>query len=116
MASISKRGLFWRAQIRTKGYPSQSRTFDTRAAAEKWARLVESEMDRGIFIDRSEAERTSLSDALDRYGREITPSKRGQAQELRKRSFNDVYQLVLQSRMMVSTQRRWTPWMRKSQS
>lgn len=84
MASLSKRGLFWRAQIRTKGYPSQSRTFDSRAAAEKWARLIESEIDRGIFIDRSEAERTSLSDALDRYGREITPSKRGQAQELRR--------------------------------
>lgn len=84
MASISKRGQFWRAQIRNKGYPSQSRTFDTRAAAEKWARLIESEMDRGIFIDRSEAEQTSLSDALDRYGREVTPTKRGKSQELRR--------------------------------
>jgi hypothetical protein len=51
MATITKRGdLQWQAKIRRKGYPPQSKTFDTRADAEKWARAIEREMDRGRFV------------------------------------------------------------------
>ena len=78
MASIIKRGPFqFQAQIRRKGYPPQQKTFETRKAAEAWAATIESEMHRGLFIDRSEAERTTFGDALDRYAREVTASKRG---------------------------------------
>ena len=38
-------------------------------------------MDRGIFIDRSILEKTKLFDILDRYEREITPTKKGEVQE-----------------------------------
>lgn len=38
-------------------------------------------MDRGIFVDRSEAERTTLSALLVRYRNEITPRKKGCKQE-----------------------------------
>lgn len=38
-------------------------------------------MDRGIFVSRAEAERTTLREALDRYLAEVTPTKKGQAQE-----------------------------------
>lgn len=35
MATINKRGDFqWRAQVRRQGYPAQSKTFETREAAE----------------------------------------------------------------------------------
>jgi hypothetical protein len=34
----------------------------TRAEAEAWARRIESEMDRGVFVDRSEAERNTFGD------------------------------------------------------
>ncbi|AOK41833.1 site-specific integrase [Burkholderia vietnamiensis] len=81
MASITKRGRFWRAQIIRKGYPPQYRTFDTQAEAEAWARLYESEMDRGVFQSRTEAERTTLAEALDRYWREIASLKRHPRQE-----------------------------------
>ncbi len=64
MASISKRGRYWRAQIVRRGYPPQYRTFDTRAEAEAWSRAMESEMDRGIFVSRVESEKTTLADAL----------------------------------------------------
>ena len=37
MASISKRGRYWRAQIVRRGYPPQYRTFDTCAEAEAMA-------------------------------------------------------------------------------
>ncbi|AOI69150.1 tyrosine-type recombinase/integrase [Burkholderia ubonensis] len=82
MATFTKRGdLQWQAKIRRKGYPQQSKTFDTRADAEKWARAVEHEMDRGRFVSSAEAENTSFTEALDRYEREIASNKRGATQE-----------------------------------
>ena len=76
MAAIRKRGKSWRVQIRRRNHPPQFKAFDTRADAEAWARQIESEMDRGAFISRVEAEKTSIADLLDRYKREITPGKR----------------------------------------
>lgn len=82
MAAIRKRGeLQWQARVRRKGYPDQVKTLETRAEAEAWARQLESEIDRGIFVSRAEAEATSLHDLLARYEREIVPSKRGEVQE-----------------------------------
>lgn len=82
MATFLTRKSGWtQAKVRRKGFPQVSKTFETRREAEAWARQVESEMDRGIFADRSEAERTTLADAIDRYEREVTPTKRGAAVE-----------------------------------
>ncbi len=82
MATITKRGdLQWQVKIRRKGYPPQSKTFDTRADAEKWARAIEREMDRGRFVSSAEAESTTFTEALDRYEREIASNKRGAVQE-----------------------------------
>ena len=53
MASIRKRGdLQWEARIRRQGRPTTCKTFDTKAEAERWAREIESEMDRGVFVSR----------------------------------------------------------------
>jgi integrase len=74
MATITDRGkLQWRARVRRKGYPIVGKTFETKADAEKWARQIESEMDRGIFVSRTEAEKTTLSEALERYKDEYVP-------------------------------------------
>ena len=83
MATIRKRGpLQWEARVRHKGYPIQCRTFENRAAAQAWARTLEAQMDRGVFVSRAEAERTTLAEALERYAREVTPRKKGAAEEL----------------------------------
>ncbi len=71
----------WQAKIRRKGYPTQSRTFRRKVDAETWARQVEAEMDRGVFVSRDEAESTTLREALERYAREVTIKKRGARQE-----------------------------------
>jgi len=76
MAGIWKRGNYWRAYIRRQGYPHQNRSFDTRAEAEAWARRIESEMDRGSFVDRIEAEINTFGDLLKRYAEEISPHKK----------------------------------------
>ena len=81
MATVSNRGKYWRAQVRRLGYPPQHKTFDTHVQAEAWARVVESEMDRGIFASRVEAERTTLAEALRRYKTEICSRKAHPAQE-----------------------------------
>lgn len=82
MASFRKRGPHqWQAQIRKRGYPLQSKTFDTRAAAERWVREIEYEMDQGLFVSRLEAESTTLRELLERYLVEITPLKKGAAPE-----------------------------------
>lgn len=81
MATVTKRGKYWRAQVRRLGFPPQHKTFDTHAEAEAWARVVESEMDRGIFVSRVEAERTTLAEALERYNTEISSRKAHPAQE-----------------------------------
>jgi integrase len=65
----------WQAQIIHLGFKPQYHTFDTKDEAEAWSRRAESEMDAGAWQDRSEGDRTSLADALRRYGREITPRK-----------------------------------------
>jgi integrase len=83
MPTIRKRGHYqWEAQVRRRGYPAQSKTFNTKAEAEAWASVIESEMSRGVWVSRSEAEATTLYEALKRYEEEISLSKKGAAQEL----------------------------------
>jgi integrase len=82
MATIRKKGEYqWHVQIRRKGFPGQTKTLNTRAEAEAWARQIESEMDRGIFVSRAEAESTTLRSALKRYESEVSAGKKGYDQE-----------------------------------
>lgn len=83
MATIRKRGDFqWEAQIRRKGHHNQSRTFELKADAEDWARDIERDMRRGLFIDRRESETTTLFEMLKKYGEEVTPNKKSKVREL----------------------------------
>lgn len=82
MATIRKRGDFqWEAQIRRKGFPQLSKTFEVRVDAEDWARDIERDMRRGLFIDRREAETTTLLKMLEKYEEEVTPRKKSKARE-----------------------------------
>jgi integrase len=73
--------ISYHVQIRKRGYPTQTKTFSDSNDAKRWATIIESEMERGVFVSRTEAEATLVSDALDRYEREILPSKRGAASD-----------------------------------
>lgn len=82
MATIRKRGNYqWEAQIRKRGFPSQTETFNTKVEAEAWAKMIESEMARGVWLSRSEAESTTLYEALTRYEKEIVPDRKGAVQD-----------------------------------
>ena len=78
MAVISNRGDFqYQAIVRRRGYEEQTRTFTTKKEAQSWAINVESEMVRGVFVSRVEAERTMLCEVLERYILEVCPKHKG---------------------------------------
>jgi integrase len=84
MATIVKRDSgHWKAVIRLPrfGVRLRTKTFRLRADAEAWARQTEDRIQRGVWRDTSEAERTSLRDALTRYEKEVTPRKRSAVSE-----------------------------------
>ena len=81
MASFRQRGGKWQARVIRDGYPDQAKTFETKADAEKWARSVESEIDKGQFVRVNEAQRTTLGDVIARYLVEVTPSMKGATED-----------------------------------
>jgi hypothetical protein len=74
VASIRKRDGRWRAQVRKRGYKPQFGSFTQKSEAIAWARQLESEMDRGVFVSRHEAERTTPGELFDRYQTERAPN------------------------------------------
>lgn len=62
--------------VRLQGFPVATKTFRIKSDAQDWARQVESEMRKGLYIDRASAATLSVKDAFDRYVKEILPHKR----------------------------------------
>jgi integrase len=81
MATFRKRSGSWQALVKKKGFGQIARTFDTKGEAEAWAKVIEAEMVRGVYLSQKEAESTTLEESLDRYEREISSSKKGHLQE-----------------------------------
>lgn len=68
MATIRKRrNKHWQAIVRSKGTKTQSKTFERKTDALAWAKVIESEMARGTFVDSSPAENITVGDLIDRY-------------------------------------------------
>ena len=80
MATFRKRNGKWQVIVRHKSIGTVSRSFIVKTQAIKWALEQEERIERGFFgcIEPSEV---VLIDLLQRYGKEITPSKRGAAIE-----------------------------------
>ncbi|MFC1459294.1 site-specific integrase [Microvirga arabica] len=85
MATIRKLRGRWQAMVRRKGMKPRAKSFDTKSEAERWARELESEVDRfGRAPDTRPAENITLGELLLRYRDEVSPSKRGAAQEIQR--------------------------------
>jgi integrase len=77
VAHIEQRPAGWRAQIRRKGAPSISRTFDLKADAEAWAREIEREYQRGnIAALRNDAGRVTIGEVGKLYLEKVVPKKK----------------------------------------
>lgn len=78
MPTIRKRGDYqFQAIVKRQGIGFTSKTFTTRKDAEKWAKITEAEMLRGAYISRSDAERTTLRECIERYKTDALPLLRG---------------------------------------
>lgn len=72
MATFKERESgWWQAVIRRKGHPAQSKTFRLKEEAIKWARAIESKMDKGSFISSSIAEKTTVVELIERFMNEF---------------------------------------------
>lgn len=79
MASVRKHGDKWQARIQRRDQPSLSKSFPSKADALKWARNIESQLDLGTFAPKQAMPR--LRSMVERYHDEVTPTKKGAAQE-----------------------------------
>ena len=70
----------WKATIRRVGWPTSVKTFRTKRDAEDWSRRTEDEMVRGVFIQRGPSEKMTVIAALERYEREVIPTKKESTQ------------------------------------
>lgn len=80
MASIKQyRGKTWRAIIRRKGFPVQSKTFASKKDAEAWAASVESRLGVSQFdgLQLKAAKTMTVRDVFERYEREVAPNFKG---------------------------------------
>ena len=78
MATIRQRTKSkWEAQVRKRGWPTQTRTFATKADAQQWASEREAEMRRGTFVDTSNLRIVTVRSIMERYLAEVTPKKKG---------------------------------------
>lgn len=80
MASIEKRTTddgetSYRVKVRIKGFPVQTATFERVTDAKKWAQSTESAIRENRHFKTSEAKRHTLAELLDRYARDVLPTK-----------------------------------------
>lgn len=65
----------FRAQVRLKGYPIQSATFDRKTDAKSWAQQTESAMKEGRHFKTIESKRHTAAEMIDRYIQSVLPHK-----------------------------------------
>ncbi len=77
MATLRKRkNGHWQARVR-KANQSISKTFINKVDAERWAKQVEVDMQKGSYTNLVLAERTTLGELIGRYIEEVIPNMRG---------------------------------------
>lgn len=79
MASIRMRNGKYQVQVRVRGV-SRAKSFMTHAAARKWARQQEVDAETRTYL-RQRYQPASFAEVLDRYLREVTPTKRNTSYE-----------------------------------
>ena len=77
MATLRKRSNgHWQARVR-KANQSITKTFINKVDAERWAKQIEVEMQKGSYTNLVLAERTTFAEIIERYIIEVLPTMRG---------------------------------------
>jgi integrase len=75
MASIIKIGDKWRAQVRRKGHPAQTKTFSTKALAQHWAKTLEGDTEKLNAGIMPKGDAWTVGKLVERYEAEVGASK-----------------------------------------
>jgi integrase len=80
MASIRKRtnkdgSTSYRVDVRLKGFPPQRATFSRLTDAKSWGKNTESAIKENRYFKTAEAQKHTLGDLVDRYIRDVLPTK-----------------------------------------
>ena len=77
MASIRFRSNKWQARVFRQGQQALVKTFYSKEDAQRWARSIEVEWDKGTYTNIHQAQKTTFGELIERYLREVTPLMRG---------------------------------------
>ena len=61
----------WQARVQRKGQQPVSKSFQSKEDAQRWARQVEADIDKGSYTNVALAERTPLKDVIERYVQKV---------------------------------------------
>ncbi len=81
MASIRNRQGKWQARIIRKGFAPITKSFIAKQDAERWARQIEADIDKGSYTNAALAERTLFKDVIERYVQEVTLKTRSMKED-----------------------------------
>lgn len=89
MASIQERRskdgkTTFRVQVRLKGHPQETATFERKTDAKKWAQQTEAAIREGRYFKTTEAKRHTFGEMVDRYIRDVLPKKNQSSQHSQK--------------------------------
>jgi hypothetical protein len=78
MASLRFRNDKWQVQVRRLGYQARTQSFLNKTDAQRWARHIETELDRTLIPnDVRTLAKITLAELLIRYRDTVTINKRG---------------------------------------
>ena len=81
MATFRNRHGKWQARVQRKGQQSVSKSFQSKEDSQRWARQIESEIDKGAYTNIALAERTLFKDVIERYVQEVTLKTRSMRED-----------------------------------
>jgi hypothetical protein len=79
IVSLLAQDVSYRAQVRVKGRPSESKTFTNRKDAKKWAAALESPITEGRYYPSRKAQRTLFAELVERYRRDVLSDRSREA-------------------------------------
>jgi integrase len=79
---VGKKGKSYHAQVRRKGFPTETSSFRTKAAAQNWVKSTEVKMEDGIYSNQKKSKSTTLLEVLNKYELKVTPLKKSAQKEM----------------------------------
>jgi len=81
MATFRNRHGKWQARVQRNGQQPVSKSFQSKEDAQRWARQIEAEIDKGSYTNIALAERTPFKDVIERYIQEVTLKSRSMRED-----------------------------------